>query len=150
MAEGSLAGRKVALMKPVTYMNRSGGAILPFAQYYKVPLERVVVVCDDVNLPFGRIRLRLGGSHGGHNGLRDIIEGSGTDQFPRLRIGCAPMRPARDLAGYVLSPMWGEGLELSELAVEVAGDCVEMGILEGLHKAMSVFNSWWGKPAGSE
>lgn len=145
-AGGGFQGEKLFFLKPLTYMNRSADAVGPFAEFYKIPPRNLLVVCDDVNLPFGKIRLRESGSHGGHNGLRDLIQNLGTDEFCRLRIGCAPMRPVDDLAKYVLSPMWGDGQELAELAVEVAGDCVETVLSEGAPKAMARYNGWTAKP----
>jgi PTH1 family peptidyl-tRNA hydrolase len=142
VAAGSTMGIKIFLMKPITYMNLSGEAVQPFAAFYKIPPEKIVVICDDVNLPFGKIRLRERGTHGGHNGLRSIGERLATDDYPRLRIGCAPLFPAKDLAGYVLSPMAGDAWETSRLAVEVASDCLESVLSEGPSKAMSLYNSW--------
>jgi PTH1 family peptidyl-tRNA hydrolase len=145
VAAGSTMGFKIFLMKPVTYMNLSGDAVQPFAAFYKIPPENVLVICDDVNLPYGKIRLRERGSHGGHNGLRNIAERFSTDEYPRLRIGCAPEHPVRDLAAYVLSPMYGDDWESSRLSVEVAADCVESVLSDGALKAMSLYNSWSGE-----
>ncbi|MBX3730352.1 MAG: aminoacyl-tRNA hydrolase [Candidatus Sumerlaeia bacterium] len=141
-AAGSCDGGKLYLLKPITYMNLSGDAVQPFADYYKIPTDRVLVVCDDANLPFGKIRLRERGSDGGQKGLRHILERLGTDAVCRLRLGCAPTRPARDLTSYVLSPMWGEAAELADLAVQAAADCVEDVLAKGALKAMSVWNAW--------
>lgn len=141
-AGGSLAGERVFLLKPVTYMNLSGNAVQPFADYYKIELPRIVVVCDDVALPYGRIRLRQRGSHGGHNGLRDLVNRFASEDFARLRIGCQPNHPVRDLAGYVLGPMTGEAWDLSRLSIEVAADCVETILTEGFGRAMSRYNAW--------
>ncbi|MCB2157026.1 aminoacyl-tRNA hydrolase [bacterium] len=147
IAGGNFDGDKLYFMKPLTYMNRSADAVRPFADYYKIPTKNCLAVCDDVNLPFGKIRLRESGSHGGHNGLRDLIQNLGTQDFPRLRIGCAPMKPVHDLAAYVLGSMWGEGLELAELAIEVSADCIETVLSDGTIKAMARYNGWSGKPA---
>ena len=83
----TISGEKVLVMKPVTYMNLSGEAVRPAADFYKIPPERILVVSDDTALPAGRLRIRKGGSAGGHNGLKSIIQHLGSDQFPRLRVG---------------------------------------------------------------
>ncbi|MDK2972353.1 MAG: peptidyl-tRNA hydrolase, family [Candidatus Sumerlaeota bacterium] len=145
-AAGSFNGEKIYFLKPITYMNLSGDAVQPFADFYKIPPANVLVACDDVNLPYGRIRLRERGSDGGQKGLRNIIQRLGTDAFCRLRIGCAPERPVGDLAGYVLSPIWGEGVELARLAVEAAADCIEDVLAKGPQKTMSVWNAWSARP----
>lgn len=141
-AAGSYDGDKLYLLKPMTYMNVSGEAVQPFAAYYKVPTERILAVCDDVALPYGKIRLRERGSAGGHNGLKDLIGRLGGDGFARLRIGCAPIRPPRDMSSYVLSPLWGEARELAALAVEAAADCIEEVLEKGPQRAMSRWNAW--------
>lgn len=145
-AAGSLEEDKIFLLKPMTYMNVSGEAVQPFAAYFKVPTERIVVVCDDVALPWGKIRLRERGSAGGHNGLKDLIGRLGSEAFPRLRIGCAPIRKPRDMSSYVLSPMWGEARELADHAVEAAADCIEEVLEKGCAKAMSRWNAWSADP----
>lgn len=146
MASGSFKGEKLYFLKPMTFMNLSGGAIQPAAAYYQIPVENILVVCDEVQLPYGRIRLRTEGSHGGHNGLRDIVQRLGGNNFPRLRIGCQAPHPVADMAGYVLGPLHGEKRALAALAVEAAADCIESVIADGPQKAMSIYNAW--KPAG--
>ena len=99
----TLGGRKVLLMKPMTYMNLSGEAVHEAASFYKIPPERVLVVSDEVALPPGKIRVRKNGSAGGHNGLKSIIARLGGENFPRIRIGVgAKPRPDYDLADWVL------------------------------------------------
>lgn len=142
VAEGFVAGEKVLFLLPSTYMNLSGEAVAPLARYYKVDTERVLAVCDDVAIPWGRLRLREGGSHGGHNGLRNIILHLGTDQFPRLRIGCAPENWKGDLAAYVLAPLRGEVLDLARHMVDVAADAVERAIKDGVPEAQNVYNGY--------
>jgi PTH1 family peptidyl-tRNA hydrolase len=142
VAAGSFNGEKVFFLKPVTYMNVSGDAVQPFAAFYNIAPSRVLVVCDDVNLPWGKVRVRSGGSDGGQKGLRDIIQRLGTQEIPRLRLGCAPERPGGDLATYVLSPIWGEARTVVELVRETAADCVETVVSEGLIPAMTKFNGW--------
>ncbi len=142
MAGGSVNGERLYFQKPMTFMNVSGNAVQPAAAYYKIDAENILVVCDDVNLPYGKIRLRMNGSHGGHNGLRDLIGRLGTNNFARLRIGCQPAHPLRDMSGYVLAPMRGEKREIATLAVSAAADCIESVLSDGSARAMSVWNAW--------
>ena len=95
----------VLLVKPLTFMNLSGGAVGEVARFYKIDLPDVLVVCDDVNLPLGRLRARASGSEGGHNGLRSIAEHLGTIDYARLRIGVGRGDVRRDLADHVLAPV---------------------------------------------
>lgn len=105
----TISGEKVLVMKPVTYMNLSGEAVRPAADFYKIPPERILVVSDDTALPAGRLRIRKGGSAGGHNGLKSIIQHLGSDQFPRLRVGVGEKpHPDYDMADWVLGKFTGE------------------------------------------
>jgi PTH1 family peptidyl-tRNA hydrolase len=136
-----LGGEKVFLMKPQTFMNLSGDAVSQAMRFYKLPLERVIVVSDDVALPVGKIRIRRDGSAGGHNGLRDIIEKCGGDNFPRIKIGVgAPTHPDFDMADWVLSAFSAKEAELIAEAVKNAAKAVEMIISSGVDKAMNVYN----------
>ena len=118
-----LGGAKVLLMKPVTYMNLSGEAAREAAAFYKVPPERVLVVSDDVALPPGRLRIRKGGSAGGHNGLKNLIQHLGTDQFPRVRVGVGEKPPPDyDMADWVLGKLQGEDKKAVDAAVKRAAD----------------------------
>ena len=132
---------KVLLMKPVTYMNLSGEAVGEAARFYKLPPERVLVITDDVSLPVGKLRIRKGGSAGGHNGLKSIIQHLGTDQFPRIKVGVGQKpHPDYDMADWVLSKFAGEDLETITEAIRKAADAVECLIQEGPDKAMNRFN----------
>ena len=136
-----LGGAQVLLMKPVTYMNLSGEAVRQAADFYKVPPEHVLVVSDDVSLPVGRLRIRRGGSAGGHNGLKSIIQQLGTDQFPRLKVGVGEKpHPDYDLADWVLGKFVGEDKKAIDAAIKRAADAVECYIQDGPDKAMSRFN----------
>lgn len=136
-----LGGRKALIMKPVTFMNLSGEAAGEAARFYKVPPDHVLVVCDDVALPVGKLRIRAGGSAGGHNGLKSLIQHLGTDQFPRLRIGVGQKpHPDYDLADWVLDKFQGEDRKVMDAAVKRAADGVECLLREGTDKAMSRFN----------
>ena len=128
-------------MKPVTYMNLSGEAVRQAADFYKVPPERVLVISDDVSLPVGKLRLRRGGSAGGHNGLKNIILHLGSDQFPRVKIGVGEKpHPDYDMAEWVLSRFIGEDKRTMDEAIKRAADSVECCIREGMDRAMNRFN----------
>lgn len=136
-----LGGEKVLLMKPVTYMNLSGEAVGEAARFYKIPPERVLVLCDDVALAPGKLRLRRGGSAGGHNGLKNLIQHLGTDQFPRVRVGVGQKpHPDYDMADWVLGKFQGEDRKTMDAAVQRAADAVECCLSEGLDRAMNRFN----------
>ena len=129
------------LMKPVTYMNLSGEAVGEAARFYKIPADHVLVISDDVSLPIGKLRIRKGGSAGGHNGLKNIIQHLGTDQFPRVKVGVGEKpHPDYDMADWVLSKFVGEDLKTITAAIEKAGKAVECLIAEGPDKAMNKFN----------
>ena len=136
-----IAGHKVLLMKPVTYMNLSGEAVGEAAAFYKVPPERVLVLSDEVSLAPGKIRVRRSGSAGGHNGLKDIIAHLGTDQFPRIRVGVGQKpHPDYDMADWVLGKFQGEDKKAVEAAVERAAGAVACLIEKGVDQAMSRYN----------
>lgn len=132
---------KVLLMKPVTYMNLSGEAVRQAVDFYKIPPERVLVVSDDTALAVGRLRIRKGGSAGGHNGLKNIIQHLGTDQFPRVRVGVGEKpHPDYDMADWVLGKFQGEDKKAIDGAVKRAADAVECLLKEGPDRAMNRFN----------
>lgn len=136
-----IGGKKVLLMKPQTYMNLSGDAIVQAANFYKVPPERVIVVSDETALPIGRLRIRRGGSAGGHNGLKSVIARLGTDQFPRIRLGVGDKpHPDYDMADWVLSAFKGQDAADMELVAKKPADAVECYITEGADRAMNRFN----------
>ena len=137
-----IGSHKVLLMKPQTYMNLSGDAIAQAAKFYKVPPERVIVVSDETALPIGKLRIRRGGSAGGHNGLKSIIARLGTDQFPRIRLGVgAPPHPHYDMADWVLAAFKGQDAADMEAVAEKAACAVACYITEGADKAMNKFNT---------
>ena len=136
-----VGGVKVLLMKPVTYMNLSGEAVRPAADFYKIPPEHIIVISDDTALDVGKLRIRKGGSAGGHNGLKSIIQHLGTDQFPRIRVGVGKKpHPDYDLADWVLGKFQGEDRKAIAAAVERCADAVECYIKEGPDRAMNKFN----------
>ena len=141
-AKVTLNGVTVLLMKPQTYMNLSGEAVRPMADFYKVPADHILVVSDEIALVPGRIRLRSSGSAGGHNGLRSIIAQLGTDKFPRLRLGVgAPPHPDYAMPDWVLGVMRNEDAEAFAAAAERAADCIECLVKEGIDRAMSKYNN---------
>ncbi|MBR1779778.1 MAG: aminoacyl-tRNA hydrolase [Oscillospiraceae bacterium] len=134
-------GCRVLLMKPTTFMNLSGEAVREAAQFYKLPPERVFVVCDDVSLPVGKLRLRRSGSAGGHNGLRSIIGQLHSDQFPRLKIGVGQKpHPDYDLADWVLGKFSKEDRKTIDDAAQRALDAIECVFAQGMDRAMSQYN----------
>ena len=136
-----LGGAKVLLMKPITYMNLSGEAVGEAARFFKIPADHVLVLSDDVSLPVGKLRIRKGGSAGGHNGLKSIIQHLGTDQFPRVKIGVGEKpHPDYDMADWVLGKFQGEDRKTMDAAVKRAADAVECLLKEGTDRAMNRFN----------
>lgn len=136
-----IGGKKVLLMKPQTFMNLSGDAIVQAVNFYKVLPERVIVVSDETALPIGKLRIRRGGSAGGHNGLKSVIARLGTDQFPRIRLGVGDKpHPDYDMADWVLSAFKGQDAADMELVAKKAADAVECYITEGADRAMNKFN----------
>jgi PTH1 family peptidyl-tRNA hydrolase len=132
--------RQVMLAKPLTYMNRSGGAVAALQRYYRIDPGRLLVVADDVNLPVGRLRARRGGSDGGHNGFASIIQVLGTDAFARLRVGVGRGHTERRLASHVLARF--DEREQQEIAASItrAADAVEAFVDDGIDAMMNRFN----------
>ena len=136
-----VGGTKTMLMKPVTYMNLSGEAVGDAARFYKIPADHVLVVCDDVSLPLGKLRVRKSGSAGGHNGLKSIIQHLGTEGFPRVKVGVGGKpNPDYDLADWVLGKFRGEDRKIMDETVKRAADAVECILKDGCDKAMNRFN----------
>ncbi|MEI6668991.1 MAG: aminoacyl-tRNA hydrolase [Acidobacteriota bacterium] len=128
------------LVKPLTMMNLSGEAVGDLARFYKVEPSDILAVADDVNLPLGRLRLRVGGSAGGHNGFRSIIGCLGSELFPRVRVGVGRGDPRRDLADHVLARFDPDEAEEVARAIARAADAVETFLAEGIEAAMNRFN----------
>ena len=137
----TLAGEKVLLMKPTTFMNLSGEAVAPAADFYKVSPDHIIVLSDEVALEPGKLRIRKSGSAGGHNGLKNIIAHLHTEDFPRIRIGVgAKPHPDYDMADWVLGRPQGEDRKAIDEAIKKAAQAVECYIREGPDRAMSKFN----------
>ena len=130
----------VWLVRPLTFMNLSGEAVGGLVRYYKLAIEDVLVVCDDVNLPLGRLRARGSGTEGGHNGLRSVASHLGTIDYARLRIGVGRGDARRDLANHVLARVEPDEQAGMEDAVSRAADAVETWVSDGLAVTMNRFN----------
>lgn len=140
-ATWEVGGQKVLVMKPQTYMNLSGESVGEAARFYKIPPEHVLVISDDIDLPAGRLRIRPGGSAGGHNGLKNIIQHLGTDRFPRIKVGVGSPRPGEhDMVDWVMGKPMGEDRTAVEDALDRAGDAAKTLIAEGIDRAMNRFN----------
>jgi PTH1 family peptidyl-tRNA hydrolase len=131
---------RVCLALPLRFMNESGLAIAPLARFFKVPVDRVLVLFDDLDLPVGKVRARTGGGSGGNRGASSIISAFGSDAYPRVRVGISRPPPGWEAADYVLSKFSAEELPLVESAVERAADAVEVIITDGIEAAMNAFN----------
>ena len=134
-------GKKLFLLKPQTYMNLSGEAIRDFASFYKIPVENIIIISDDINLEAGRIRIRHKGSAGGHNGLKSIIYQLNSDNFPRIRMGVdSPLRERMDLADFVLARFGKDEIPTLEDAIIRCSKAVEEIITKGVDSAMNKYN----------
>jgi len=143
---GNIAGQPVVLAKPQTYMNLSGESVVPLMQRYLVKLEDLIVIHDDLDLPFGKIRIRPDSSAGGHNGIKSIIGCLGTQNFIRLRVGISrPQNPEQDkfvsIKDYVLGDFGEEDQPLLETTLQRVSEAVVTLITAGLHPAMNKFNA---------
>ncbi len=134
-----IQGRKVMLVKPQTYMNLSGESVLDIVQYYDVPMDKLLIIYDDVDLNVGKIRIKPKGSAGSHNGMKSIIYQLQDDNMPRLRIGIG-YPEEQDLTHYVLKPFPREEREEIKQAVIRASQATECFILKGIDEAMNQFN----------
>lgn len=133
-------GRRIVLAKPQTYMNLSGQAVGALAHFYKVPLENILVVYDDVDLPQETLRMRPGGGSAGHKGMKSIIERLGSQEFPRLRLGVGRPPGHKEAADYVLQDFSKAEAEMLPQILDRAVDAVLVYLTEGLNAAMTQFN----------
>jgi len=140
VVEADLGGRKGLLLSPTTFMNLSGASVQEAISFYKLPVQKLLVICDDLNLPVGKLRFRTRGSSGGQKGLDDIIEKLGTEEFARLRLGIGAAPDNWDWADYVLSKFSPEELPLVEEAVAQAADAVVAWAREGADYCMNQYN----------
>lgn len=138
--KGNHAGHSIYLIKPSTYMNKSGDAVQQAVNWYKEDVGNCLICYDDLDLEIGTIRLRPGGSAGGHNGIKDIIQKLGTNAFPRLRIGIGNEFPRGQQVRYVLSPFSDEERKVMDTVLDKAVDAAFCFFREGIDQAMNEFN----------
>jgi len=144
-AKMDFVGRELYLVKPDTYMNDSGIAVSECINRWEVKPEELLVICDDLSLPVGKIRVRAEGSDGGHKGLKSIIAEIGTTDFPRLRMGIGPNPPDYPAEKYVLKPFHKSEKKIVKEMIQTAAEAVELSITEGVEKAMNRYNAKGGK-----
>jgi PTH1 family peptidyl-tRNA hydrolase len=141
VADGRLAGIPVTLAKPRTYMNTSGGPVAALASFYKVPPERLVIVHDELDIPFGTVRLKLGGGDNGHNGLRSITKSLGTNAYNRVRIGIGRPPGRMDAAAFVLRDFSTTERKELPLLIDRGADAVEMLLSKGMAATQNTFHA---------
>ena len=148
IGKGYVAGQKVILAKPQTFMNLSGESIREIVDYYKVDdTAELIVISDDISLDVGQIRIRKKGSAGGHNGIKNIIANLGTDHFMRVKVGVGEKPKNWDLADYVLSPFTKDERPLVNLAIEHAAKAIEQMLNGDVDAAMNEYNRKSANPA---
>lgn len=143
---------KIRLLKPTTFMNNSGQSIRAVLDWYKLPPESVLLIYDEMDLPVGRLRLRLSGSAGGHNGMKSAIAHLGTQTFPRLRVGIGSAKaqhPDKDTVSHVLGHFSPREAPIIQDSIQLAVDTVEFSLKQGIEKAMSLYNSRDVAPASA-
>lgn len=140
VAKGWLGSDEILLAKPTTYMNLSGRAVRDAMQFYKVSLTNIVVIADDIAIPLGALRLRLSGSDGGHNGIGSVVYETGTQDFPRLRLGVGADFPRGQQARYVLSPFKEQEKLEAEIMIKKAVDACVSIVEKGVERAMNIVN----------
>lgn len=138
---GGAPGPRAVLAKPGTYMNTSGGPVSALARYYDIPAERVVLVHDEMDIPFGQVKLKLGGGEGGHNGLRDTTKALGTKDYLRVRVGVGRPPGRQDPADFVLKDFGGSERKDLPFLLDDAADAVELLVTGGLEKAQLRFHT---------
>lgn len=140
-AEVNIDGHRCLLMKPQTFMNNSGEAVAEAAKFYKIPLEKIIVVFDDISLPIGKLRVRRKGSAGGHNGIKSLIAHLGSENFPRVKIGVgAKPHPDYDLGDWVLTSFKKEDFPALKEAMVNACEAVKLIVNGNTDKAMNLYN----------
>ena len=142
VGDGMIRNKRVLLVKPQTFMNLSGESVVQALEFYKLDAQKLIVLYDDVSLDPGKLRIRRKGSHGGHNGIRSIIDLTGRDDFPRVKIGVGKKpHPDYDLAKWVLGKFPKEDQEKLDQAAENAGECVKLMVQGKTDEAMNKYNS---------
>jgi PTH1 family peptidyl-tRNA hydrolase len=140
MGEGHVNGTKVYLLKPMTYMNLSGESIRAFMDFFKAPIEDLILIYDDLDTPFGQIRLRYQGSAGGHNGIKSTIQHLGTQSFQRIRMGINRPVPGFNIADYVLSNFSKDEVKAMPQLLDTTCDAMEHALENAFEKTMAKFN----------
>ncbi|MEV4479430.1 aminoacyl-tRNA hydrolase [Micromonospora coxensis] len=142
VAEGRLGfgGPKLVLVKPLTYMNLSGGPVAALAQFHKIPADRVIAVHDELDIPYGQLRIKLGGGEGGHNGLRSMSKSLGTKDYVRVRFGIGRPPGRQDPADYVLSDFGATERKELEFLVDRAADVVESVVSKGVEPTQNAYH----------
>jgi PTH1 family peptidyl-tRNA hydrolase len=140
VGRGKIAGKGVILAKPQTYMNLSGASVRELLSKYELELSDLLVLWDEVQLPWGTIRIHPDGSAGSHNGAKSVISALGTQGFARLRLGCGPEHRVTSRKEYVLKPMKKADLEVAAEMIADAGDAIEMILAKGIDAAMTKYN----------
>lgn len=140
LGEGNVNGTKVYLIKPMTYMNLSGESIRAFMDFFKAPIEDFIVIYDDLDTPFGQIRLRYQGSAGGHNGIKSTIQHLGTQSFNRIRMGINRPLPGYNIADYVLSSFSKEEVKSMPQLLDTTCEAMEYALGNPFEKTMAKFN----------
>jgi PTH1 family peptidyl-tRNA hydrolase len=138
--EMTFAGHRLILLKPQTFMNLSGVSVMQSLQFHKLPTSNLIVIHDELDLPFGVVRFKNGGGHGGHNGLRSIMENLGKGDFTRLRIGIGKS-PHGDTTGHVLGKIPSEQMEVLSKVLDGGREMLKVMLEEGLQKSMSLYNN---------
>lgn len=136
--EERINGEKIILIKPLTFMNLSGESIIKFIDFFNIELSKILIICDDVNLPLGVLRVRKKGSAGGHNGLKNIILNLATFEFSRLKLGVGAA--ANDLIAHVLGRFHEEELKVIQKSIELSEEVIDCFIKEGIDSCMNRFN----------
>jgi peptidyl-tRNA hydrolase, PTH1 family len=148
LGEGVVASQRIRLLKPNTFMNKSGQSVRAVLDWYKLEPQQVLVLYDDMDLPVGKLRIRLSGSAGGHNGMKSLISHLGTQDFLRLRVGISKATEAgvaKDTISHVLGKFAPDELRILPEVLDMAADAVEMALKQGTEKSMSLYN---GRAAG--
>jgi len=138
----SQGGQKVRLLKPLTYMNRSGQAVRAVTDWYKVESRSVLVIYDDMDLPVGRLRMRLSGSAGGHNGMKSIIAHLGSQEFSRLRLGIGKSDGEKETINHVLGKFAPEEFKIMDEILYISLKAIELGLKEGIEQSMNRYNGF--------
>ncbi len=140
VTEINISGKRVLLMKPQLYMNRSGESVRMAADFYKIPPENIIVICDDINLDVGNLRVRRKGSDGGQKGLRNIIECLGSDNFPRIRLGVGKTPKGGDVVSWVLGRLPSDQRKEFDKVIEKTPQIISLVIDGNIEKAMCDYN----------